>query len=389
MEKIIIINKTDGFYSDILKNKFSIKFKIINYCLNVNSHKTENEIINNINDIVNENDIKYLVAEGDYLSLINFNFVKKINCQRKIFFLTDDYDMHEVNFITAKIFDFIFTACPISNLRYLEKGYKSYFVPLESNKNLFKDFNIKKKFDISFFGAKKSNREIYLNYLRENNINVELTGYNDKPNYNWDDLSKFISSSKIVLNFSNTGNKNKFYSHKSITHNFFSFKGRPIIVGLCNTLCISEYSPSNEMIYGKHIPNFKNKEELLNLCKKLLSDDAYYEKIKNLFVKKSFEYEDHLYFKQVLDDVSFNEIQKKETKINLPFWYLQIFNNQRIRNLSKEKNLVVFLKETVNIIFTKFNDNGIFHIPLLIETIIKFPFIFTKILWNKFKRSKN
>ena len=91
---------------------------------------------------VNKND---LVAEGDYLSLINFDFISKINCNKKILFLTDDYDMHEVNFITAKIFDFVFTACPISNYRYLEKGFKSYFVPLESNAKLFKNLNIEKK----------------------------------------------------------------------------------------------------------------------------------------------------------------------------------------------------------------------------------------------------
>ena len=74
-----------------------------------------------------------MVAEGDYLSLINFNFIQKLIVIKNLF-LTDDYDMHEINFITAKAFDFIFTACPISNYRYLEKGYDSYFVPLEANK---------------------------------------------------------------------------------------------------------------------------------------------------------------------------------------------------------------------------------------------------------------
>lgn len=155
MEKIILVNKTKGFYSDVLGNKFNIKFKVYNFYLEDHFDKTENEIIENINTIIYENNIKFLVAEGDYLSHINFNFIKNISCPKKILFLTDDYDMHEVNFITAKIFNFVFTACPISNLRYLEKGYKSYFVPLESNKKLFKNFKIDKKLNVSFFGAKK------------------------------------------------------------------------------------------------------------------------------------------------------------------------------------------------------------------------------------------
>ena len=104
---------------------------------------------------------------------------------------------------------------------------------------MFKNNNLQKKYDVSFFGAKKSTREDYIKYLNKNKINVNLIGYDNAPDYNWDNLSNFISQSKIVLNFSNTGNKNKFYSHSTIKHNFFTFKGRPLIVGLCGTLCIS------------------------------------------------------------------------------------------------------------------------------------------------------
>ena len=134
MEKIIIINKTNGFYSEVLNYKFKIEFETINFYLNENLNKSEKNIIKEINDLINQYKINYLVAEGDYLSLINYDFISKINCNKKILFLTDDYDMHEVNFISAKAFDFIFTACPISNYRYLEKGFDSYFVPLEANK---------------------------------------------------------------------------------------------------------------------------------------------------------------------------------------------------------------------------------------------------------------
>ncbi len=389
MEKIIIINKNKGFYSDVLKNKFNISFEVINFYLNDYYNKTENKIINEINKIIKDKNIKYLVAEGDYLSFINFNFIKKIYCKKKILFLTDDYDMHEVNFITAKTFDFVFTACPISNYRYLEKGFKSYFVPLESNAKLFKNFKVDKKFNISFFGANKSTRDDYLKYLNENNIAVNLMGYHNEPDYNWDNLSKFISSSKIVLNFSNTGFKNKFYSHSTIPHNFFSFKGRPIMVGLCKTLCVSEYSPSNKIMFGDDIPTFHNKEDLLAVCKKLLSDDEYYRNVSESFIKKCFDYEDHSYFKNILEEIEKEQIKDKELNIKLPFWYIKIFNRQKFRNLSKRSYIVPFLKETLAIIFLRFNFSKIFYLPILLETLINFPLILIRILLNKLKGLKN
>lgn len=389
MEKIIIINKTKSFYSEFLSYKFNIKYEIINFYLEDHFNKTENEVIKEINYIIKKNNIKLLVAEGDYLSLINFNFIKKLDCFKKILFLLDDYDMHEVNFISAKVFDFVFTSCPLSNLRYLEKGFKSYFVPLESNKDLLKNFNLEKKFNVSFFGRKKSTRDEYINFLKQNDINVELIGYNSRPDYKWDNLSKFISSSRIVLNFSNTGYKNKFYSHSTIQHNFFSFKGRPIMVGLCDTLCVSEFSPSNQIIFGNDMPSFKNKHELLLICKKLLSEESYFNKTKDIFIKRCFEYEDNVYFKKILDEIDQEVKQEKTLNIKLPFWYIRIFNNQKVRNLSKRKLLTPYLKEITDIILLKFNHDKIFYLPVLFETIIKIPFVILKILLNKFKKSKN
>ena len=40
MEKIIIINKTNGFYSKILDYKFKIEFETINFYLNENLNKS-------------------------------------------------------------------------------------------------------------------------------------------------------------------------------------------------------------------------------------------------------------------------------------------------------------------------------------------------------------
>ena len=60
MEKIIILNKTNGFYSDVLKTKFKINFKIFNYYLNENLNKSEKIILKEINELIKKNDPKNL-----------------------------------------------------------------------------------------------------------------------------------------------------------------------------------------------------------------------------------------------------------------------------------------------------------------------------------------
>ena len=62
MEKIIIINKTKGFYSEVLSYKFKIEFETINFYLNENLNKSEKNIIKEINDLIYKYKINYLVA---------------------------------------------------------------------------------------------------------------------------------------------------------------------------------------------------------------------------------------------------------------------------------------------------------------------------------------
>jgi len=90
MEKIIIINKTNGFYSELLSYKFKIEFETINFYLNENLNKSEKNIIKEINDLIYKYKINYLVAEGDYLSLINYDFISKIDCNKNVIMIKID-----------------------------------------------------------------------------------------------------------------------------------------------------------------------------------------------------------------------------------------------------------------------------------------------------------
>ena len=72
------------------------------------------------------------------------------------------------------------------------------------------------------------------------------------------------------------------------------WKGRIIISGLCGTLCISEYSPAQEIMFNKdEIPTFYTKEECVEILKNFLKDKELLSKYTNKFCSKIFNlYED-------------------------------------------------------------------------------------------------
>ena len=48
----------------------------------------------------------------------------------------------------------------------------------------------------------------------------------------------------------------------------YHLKGRIIQSGLCGTLCVSEYSPGQEVIFNENdLPTFQSKEECLDILK--------------------------------------------------------------------------------------------------------------------------
>ena len=54
--------------------------------------------------------------------------------QKKILISGDDFELHEINSITASACDLVLTTCPLSVLKYKEKGYKAYFMVYENYK---------------------------------------------------------------------------------------------------------------------------------------------------------------------------------------------------------------------------------------------------------------
>ncbi|SVD59270.1 uncharacterized protein METZ01_LOCUS412124, partial [marine metagenome] len=213
-------------------------------------NKNSNEIIAKINKIIENQNTELVLFEGDYISLINNNFIKSINCKFKCFLTFDDDDCHDFNFITAKSCDLVLSVCPISVQKYLKKGLNAHFFTLESSSKVFKDHKLKKDIDVLFFGRKSIERKNYISFIKDNNIKIKVIGWEGPDSISDEDLSKIISRSKIVVNFTETSNKYKKYNQKKLHNNQKQLKGRIWQAGLCKAACVSENFPAKEIIFN-------------------------------------------------------------------------------------------------------------------------------------------
>ena len=129
--------------------------------------------------------------------------------------------------------------------------------------------------------------------LREKGLRIEV--YGEVTNYlEESELVQKICESHIVLNFSKTGFLDKEQIQESHHMCLWQVKGRIIEVGLCRTVCVSEYSPGVELLYSdEELPTFRSPEECQILLENLLSNDEEREEIANRIYRRTLsEYED-------------------------------------------------------------------------------------------------
>ena len=378
-----LVTKNNDFWFEKFNHKYEVEILFINDFLNL----TNNEIINNINNLINSKKIQTVLFEGDHAHIIDYHFLRKIsNKVKKGIFLGDDMVWHIVNLITAQQCDFVFSSEPISVLKFKELGIESFFVPIEGDGKLLKDRGLNKIYEVLHFGRDKTIRSDYIDYLEKNGIKVKCVSPYDEESNTMEKLAKLISQSKIVLNFAESANGNRSFNHLRIFKKFYQTKGRIQMAGISNVLCISEYCASSELLYNqKELPFFKSKEECLEKIQFFLSNDNALKTATEKFYLKNLEFEDSKYIikiKKFIDEVTIKSKEKFET----PNWYNILFINQRLRLRVKEKLLLSFLKEFVIILF-KYKEHSLYnYIKLLVISLFLLlrylPFLLIKKIIN-------
>jgi len=377
--------------NDFWVNKFSHKFNINKFFINDNLNLTNNKIISKINKIINEKKIEVVLLEGDHAHIIDYNFIDKLdNRVKKGIFLGDDMVWHQLNLISAQSCDFVFSSCPISTLKFQEIGINSFFVPIECDGNILKDYKLKKIYDVLHFGREKTNRHKYIRYLKENNVNVKSVSPYDEEANTFEKLSKLINQSKIILNFTKSSNGNRMFNPLKIFKSFYQLKGRIQMAGISNVLCITEFSPSIYLMYNKNeLPSFKNEKECLDKINFFLSNEIEMNNYTKRFYLKSLEYEDSRYINKISDFL--NKLPTKEKKyFSTPNWYKYIFINQTLRLRFKRLEILTFFKEFFNNIsslkYKKLNSNLFTFFCSLFIFLRYLPFLLLKPFFNLFKK---
>ena len=383
-KKVLIIFKYPrGNWNDNITNKFS-NYYLTEY-LYLSDYKNKNftEVVNTINQLIKEKDIKIVVFDVDYFKFINFFFIEKVDCEKKIIWTGDDFELHDMNSITASACDIVLSHCPLSVLKYQEKGYEAHMLDGENTKLIKKyDFN-EKEIDVLFFGDLKgtSDRKDFLNYLVKQGISLKNVGHDEvTPGLHPDEkLFDLIAKSKIVLNLSKsrTASVNNFAAENTYKF-YYQLKGRILLAGLYGAACVSEYSPGQEILFKEdEIPTFYTKEECVKILKKMLSNDE----LLKLYTKKFTERVQQISNDKKNFEPIYNSIEKNKKErvklIKIPYWYLRICaKNIMLRNI----NLFTLIKAL-------FQFNIIFKIIKNSNLLIKFLIIFESIVnifWYSF-----
>ena len=382
-KKILILFKYPWHWNKFIINKLSRFYEVEYLYVDHIHNKNFTETIDEINDFIKLKDIEIVFFDVDYFKFVNHYFIKKIKNVKKILITFDDYELHEINSLTAAACDLVLSFCPLSVLKYKEKGFQAHQIILEGDGNIFKNHRQKKEIDVLFFGGLNSDRKNLLDFIKKHGISVKTVGKETENFATDEELSKIVSKSRIVLNLSkSTWGSVRNYPTNKLYEFYYQFKGRVVIAGLCGTACVSEFFPTCDLLFGKNtVPTFYTKEECVEILKKILNDPI----ILNSYTKKLSSicwnyYEDEKNFKPIYEAIENLKIQKPEL-IKIPYWYQRICAKMIIlRNIKNSSLPKVF-----------FGFRDLFPVINKANIVIKFMIITETILnifWYSLKTKK-
>jgi hypothetical protein len=298
---------------------------------------------------------------------------------RIVLFNNDDEILFSsVGFTYAQVSDSIITTDPVSNLRYIQTGFNSFFSPDHQDPRIFDSKEVVKKiYDISFIGnIENFGRKDYINYLIENGYNVSVFGSNSKNGYLTDkEYVEIIKKTKINLNFT------RISSHAVLLDEFTEFifgtKGRPFEISLLGGLTLSERSIALETCFNDdEILFFNSEEDLINKVEYLLGNPLEQESIAEKAYKKAvLNYTPEILFNKIfswLDECLYSKNNNKITKIRLTDSFIISYLVGHIFRLKKSLlkfKLTIFIKDF------KFLWNVIFEIGILRFLYLLIPLI--------------
>lgn len=225
-----------------------------------------------------------IAATGAAVVLLDIEFyggfgldlIIDISPRAKVILVTfDDIAFHEMNYIHSRGCDLVLCADPVAVLKYREKNIPAVLCLLENSRVPYAECQgVEKDIDVLFFGdMSKGGRREFLRALTQQGVNVTVHAPEVDGELAYPALARLISRARLVLNLSHTHAVSGVLDSFVPVSSYLQFKGRVVEAGLARAVCVSEYAPSLEYLFGPElVPMFRSVDECARIMKALLAD---------------------------------------------------------------------------------------------------------------------
>ncbi len=217
-----------------------------------------------------------------FLDVFDHSLIKDLSDNypiETIIWLFDDDKRYQETIELTKCFNKVVTTLEDRHTTRLEKGFNSHLSQFAANHFLYKDFGLEKKYDVVFIGKNFGNRQMYVDYLKSNGVNVTVLGMGwEAGRASQMQMIEMFGQAKIVLNFSSSSQRPE----------FMFIKGRIFEIPATGSFLLTEVCKNlNEFFkIGEELDVFSTKEELLEKVIYYLDNEELREEIANNGKKK-------------------------------------------------------------------------------------------------------
>jgi spore maturation protein CgeB len=294
--------------------------------------KKNDQLIEHVKKTNNQKPIDVFLNTADE----RFVFPETVEQIKKIGFVTVNYSCDDVNAFSlienlVSVFDYNWTNQLSAIDKYKRKNVPYIYTPFGANPDVYRPYNVKKEFDVTFVGRNMGYRETLIQMIANEGIDIHVWGkdwphsmkevirsflyttkitkgkylekqiptslwylFNFKklntlfgPPLTYEELIKMYSQSVISLNFSG-GLDSMMYDFK---HANKSMKLRDMEATMSGAFYLTEYSEEITKLFevGKEIECFKSKEELLEKITYYLKNPIEAELIRAAGRKRALE----------------------------------------------------------------------------------------------------
>jgi spore maturation protein CgeB len=221
-------------------------------------------------DLVKKERPRYVlwVAFGEYyeITIPSFDKIREEGSKVVAWFFDDEVRFDFYSKWWIPYVDYFMTNDGEAVAKYRELGaWATLAVPDTGEPTLSSWSDAKYKYEVSFVGTLRADREEYLAFLHEKNVQTSFFGMSFGNFVTYPEMSDIFHTSKVNLNFSRTYARMK-----------FGLKGRIFQVCLAGGFLLTEYLPGLEKYFeiGKEIDCFRDKEEMVEKIRYYLGHDA-------------------------------------------------------------------------------------------------------------------